>query len=95
MNASPRPWCIDPEYPKLVLHENKQLIARCERGTNNQACSDAALIVRAVNAHDDLVKALRLTMTVLAYAQGKDIVSDNSPCMVAARAALAKAEAGE
>lgn len=48
--------------------------------------ADAAFIVRACNAHDDLVKALRNTAEALAHCMG-----DNYAIVIEARAALAKA----
>lgn len=75
MNSSPRPWTADDgavyaKDERLKNHGPDHEIADCtwwadpEKGTPNHAIAEAnaELIVRAVNAYDDLVSALEAAL---------------------------------
>lgn len=65
--STPRPWYAALGYaaPRIYDSGNKSLIVTLERGgkvraiLSSEAHANAALIVKAVNAHDGLVMALR------------------------------------
>lgn len=62
--STPRPWRLDEDFDEHIIGANNEGVADCcvvlpkigPRHAENEA--NAALIVRAVNAHDDLVAAL-------------------------------------
>ncbi|MCK8788244.1 hypothetical protein M0638_28235, partial [Roseomonas sp. NAR14] len=58
---TPMPWSIDQDGKTALITSNGELIAEC--GISDlpvkQDQANAAFIVRAVNAHDALVAALR------------------------------------
>lgn len=66
--ATPRPWLIDPDpdfESMLILGPDEIIAADCcvvsmdaEKRSEDICKANAALIVRAVNAHDALVAAL-------------------------------------
>jgi hypothetical protein len=63
--TTPRPWMADPDGDiRNIVHERGKF---CDVVVLGVKPGDAALIVRAVNAHDGLVKAL------------EDIVEGNVP----------------
>ncbi len=92
MSHTKTPWVTNGRYVGVPNH--KSSIAECldQNGnwTNEQrAIANAALIVRAVNAHDALVEALlHLSM----FDKGQ-IKAEYHTLIAAADAALAKAEA--
>ena len=99
-DATPRPWRHKKHGGRYRIVDSAQelTIAYVPIEHMNKAEANAALIVRAVNAHDDLVKALRLVERQLpknadaaAYVQGTaDFHGDE---IIQIRAALAKAGA--
>ena len=58
----------------------------------NVVLADAEFIVRACNAHDDLLAALRDTLTICLERGHKLGLDDGGPVMDKARAAIAKAQ---
>lgn len=103
--ATPRPWAVDPsprqwhQTTRIVAPLNVEVARVAVDGQRNdsaQTAATAALIVRAVNAHADLVAALR--SIIEEFARDK---ADQGMCgdphtlgrINRARAALAKAEA--
>ena len=99
MSATPRPWTVerhdqdDGSINYEIWTNGWVLIATYHRvvtlsdADNERAREDAALIVRAVNAHDDLVAALKAAMDHIGNGyQPPDLIEQ-------ANAALAKAEA--
>ena len=86
--ATPRPWVVDDDYPDVyggvsTITGRPVLVAQAETLAN------AELIVRAVNAYDDLVAALSNALIHL----GKKNMSDEvlTSVMRQCSAALAKA----
>ena len=67
MEATKRPWHT---ATRTIHAENGELIATCT-GRNEKIkmdhCSNAALIVRAVNSHDALVAALQDAQNQIEY----------------------------
>lgn len=67
--ATPRPWRHTPtdESGFYITTENMDVVAYCQRGhidliSENQA--NAELIARAVNCHDELVKAVENLLAI-------------------------------
>ncbi len=58
MNHTPAPWEIAPAMPRCIMPKDKRhrKVADC---TSDRSTADAAHIVKCVNAHDELVAALR------------------------------------
>ena len=86
------PWIIDPDesMPLAVIQDNADGMGVCEIGERNEEnLANAALIVRCVNAHDDLVKAVEACLAML------DNRHWNGDMVAHARAALAKARADQ
>jgi hypothetical protein len=76
---TPTPWCSAKEHSNTIIirHDPKNEFAEgsevCSlynegRSVTNRMKADADLIVRAVNSHDDLVKALVIARE---YVQGR------------------------
>ena len=96
---TPRPWVVD--FNHRIVDGEGEPIADCKvvgaitRLSNQKPAADAALIVRAVNAHDDLVAALRALVDKYAeLVNGGDCGfwnPENEDEMKAARTAIAKA----
>jgi hypothetical protein len=97
------PWKVAGQDHKVRIDSKKQTVARANvvwSGAEGESIgypeaeANAAFIVRCVNAHDDLVKALR-TIVDGASADVSDtaivIGSDAKAALAFARAALAKA----
>jgi len=87
--ASPRPWANDGRDPRNVLvRDAVGRIAHAERP------EDAALIVRAVNAHEALVEALRWALETGRLTYYERTKSNGAHCDAVdrARAALRAAE---
>lgn len=59
-DATPRPWSISRSFPEYINGPDGKTIIDCNgpQASNVLDIANAALIVRAVNAHDTLVKAL-------------------------------------
>ena len=57
--TTPTPWSINDESPRYIYGADGRCIAETDRGKRNVCDENAALVVRAVNAHDYLVAALR------------------------------------
>jgi len=93
MSATPTPWYASAEDMSTIPSRGIAIYAKqgplevCPAIANRT--SDAALIVTAVNAHDDLVDALR---DLLRVAETSGDFSEEWPEVQSARAALAKAE---
>ena len=98
---TPLPWVIDPTYPSEVQTSQLESITSCwhEQAVGQEitvtgvlpcslteSAANAAFIVRAVNAHGDLVDAVRAILFQIN--QGK--VFERDACITQARAALAK-----
>ena len=90
-NTTPRPWRHETDgiaSLDWIEGANGSLVAM------QVAPNNAALIVRAVNAHDDLVRALDAIMASLHEERDTKLASLSRDDMIAlARAALAKAKA--
>lgn len=63
---TPTPWVYDPAHPASVYSDDKtgSIIATCEgfrfaQRWRTEVVANAAFIVRAVNAHDDLLRTVR------------------------------------
>jgi len=75
MAATPRPWAVDETNPRLIakmvdgVHEYIANFAPDDFSTTERSDAEirdnAALAVRAVNAHDELVEAARLKRNTL------------------------------
>jgi hypothetical protein len=96
-NATPRPWKQERAY---VLDGEGDPIADCltigliRRLSSQKTQADAELIVRAVNAHDDLVTALqhaRRVIVVACEANAPNYASDQHVAVLEIDAALSKA----
>jgi hypothetical protein len=92
------PWVANERYVGVPNH--KSFIAECrdQNGIwSNQPMSlaNAAFIVRACNAHDDLVKALQSALPYMKYPRTASdaLVRAHDAAIEAARDALAKAGA--
>ena len=74
MSTTPRPWNLNSPDETLVLGPDRQVVATTlqdeedyERNYDTRS-ADAALIIKAVNAHDAAFTALRDAYTALAFA---------------------------
>ncbi len=94
MSHTPTPWQLATNDPTLILSEavdadgDAVIIADVLNGTINGVGLDtanAAFIIKAVNAHDELVEACRL-----AYEDWQN-GEHGSPAFIALERALAKA----
>ena len=70
--ASDRPWRALPTTPVVDSKGSNVIVCRCgnenglpDKYSMDRWMADAALIVRAVNAHDALVEALETALVVL------------------------------
>ena len=103
---TPRPWYLEEDGCDIgrpyIRSANNMIVAKTYRAALDGGISgpgeidgegNAALIVRAVNAHDDLVAGLRTAVTLY---ETYGLLAQSAGCgawVNAARAALAKAEA--
>jgi hypothetical protein len=88
--ATPRPWQVS-EVPTLI-EAGPMMVAKCHLAPasltldpHGEANANAALIVRAVNAHDGLVEALQ---EILDYRGGADNALQDEYVVERAEAAL-------
>ena len=95
---TPTPWKADSLQPivwsPVGEYECREIIAetRDTNIPNGTATANAAFIVRACNAHDDLVAALRKAEFTLQTLTSRT-ARERDACVVEIRAALAKAGA--
>jgi len=87
---TPTPWHVVDKPDSDWLDVESEHMGVCRLPRDRFASGDAAMIVRAVNAHDDLVAALRNLLHEARHFGNPemDVAKD------AAEAALAKAEGG-
>jgi len=107
IEATERPWHsvtlsrLPGEYAEcMVMSENGLCIASVEATTNELAEANAALIVQAVNSHDELVRALENILTAVEIVDGSETPDQNDTehllaCCDKARAALQRVKGGE
>lgn len=97
---TPTPWMIEPQA-EVSAHRivdatgvpiaDVRIIGRSEGGAGTR--EHAAFIVKACNAHDELVAALVKAKYVLAHLSlDQDCTEGQPEALVAARAALAKVQ---
>ena len=93
-NHSPLPWVFDEITGDVVAGEEEMLIHRSPEDNDDrdeELAANSAFIVRACNAHDDLVAALAaLEALVTARDEEPSMLTDAE--WSAARAAIAKAQ---
>lgn len=92
---TPTPWHLHDMEMATVCGPDNLFIALCEAVSRRhmEGKENAAFIVRAVNAHDDLAAALKETLRALEVADPAGSMGSNSSLSKqVARAALAKAE---
>ena len=91
---TPTPWHQGPYY-KGDVESREGRICECTPLSSPRAAANAEFIVRAVNAHDDLLAALKDVIAALqADAPGTPLNNRKYDALGArARAAIAKAEA--
>jgi hypothetical protein len=82
-------WRINPAALAAMLDPAPEGAKGAQQAVG-QTPETAQFIIRACNAHDDLLAALR-ELTIAAEASGWDVDADNAPILNAARAAIAKA----
>ena len=96
---SPLPFSIHRTFPDTIM-SGEVIIAEISRDmaiSRQEQIANAAFIVTAANAHDDLVSALRRAESELAYAVQVQCVGsswasqDGRTALAQARAALKKA----
>lgn len=91
---SPLPWVIGTAVPDTVFDADHRGVASCARLLNDEA--NAALIVRAVNSHADLLAALEWAMGTIQPpihdGENGNPLSSYGAEYAAARAAIAKAK---
>lgn len=68
---TPGPWSFDGPPRNVIVWGNKPETRVCFMTSNGPTEANAALIVRAVNAHDDLVEALQGIRDMLAGHAGQ------------------------
>jgi len=91
--ATPRPWCTGEAENRGCVYSSDatgSIIAQCDGfkyapRARKEIEANAALIVQAVNAYDDMLAALRAVMAEHRYGYGLR-------CEEQVRAAIAKAE---
>ena len=93
---TPGPWYARKHFEKWCISDNLagtgptwicEMIPRQPRGCSEE--ENAKFIVRAANAHDEIVAALKYLTDVCA---AKVLPYENHPAMIQARAAIAKAK---
>jgi hypothetical protein len=95
-NATARPWSVDRmEHSLAIQAPDKRMVAFIGAPSRefSECEANAALIVRAVNSHDDLVWAAKnaaLTIAAILDRAGQDRTS--SPTLMQLTAAIKKAE---
>lgn len=96
-SATPGPWVhYDDSKESVHRHEIVALgktVARiyCTKGMEAEDAANAALIVRAVNAYDDMLEALRASLVAMKLASALPGVSDEynfGPAIAEAEAVL-------
>lgn len=92
MSHTPAPWHFDGH---VIYDEASNEVAKTFRSIDGMT-RDAAIIVRAVNAHEDLIKAMRSAIRALDCAlddTGLEISSAPIECVIDdLKQAIAKAE---
>ena len=83
------PWHVGPLY-KSDIESSAGRVAECGRTQSPRAIADAALIVHRVNAHDELVAALKAIVEM--YGPSSDYEHKAQAAWERCEAALAKAE---
>ena len=95
---TPLPWRYERANPSpttgehLIAGGKPGYLAEVRDCGSGDVAANAALIVRAVNCHSDLLEALKAIVAGLSFGDDEGLVEYAEP-MIAARAALAKAEA--
>jgi hypothetical protein len=103
--ATPRPWTVETNPTPMILTD---LVINCRTDADHspihvarmvawngpEAAANAALIVRAVNAHDTLVAALRAMLAVPDIMDRTEHFRAYVEAQEQARAALALADGG-
>lgn len=92
---TPTPWTLkteDVENPAIHSASTGKIAVWCEGSDPNEDAGNAALIIRAVNAHDDLVAALKRAENALVIASDKDRIwkIEQEIALAIIRRALAK-----
>lgn len=86
---TPRPWETRPDEPATIVRHDGLVVAMALRGSRDVpgevALANAALIVRAVNAHDALVEAAE-AHRAWSYAEKHSIGTFNARCCLCAHA---------
>ena len=87
---SPTPWHVDADTPSRIYGSDGYVVARTHFGGACPAlnAANAAFIVQAVNAHDDLLAACEAACADLPTATEAD---DRERILTTLRAAIAKA----
>lgn len=92
---TPTPWMIDPANPEMVMYSDGY-ICDCDAPSYRQTLlqveweANAAFIVQAVNAHQDLVEALE--QVLIDWDDGSGAFTLTQATINKAQAALKKAK---
>lgn len=87
------PWHKDKTYPYIIRDANHNQVATV-RGDNHDAGLVSDQIVRAVNAHDDLLAACKTALSQVEAYNRNPQGHDPRGCTAELREAIAKAEGG-
>lgn len=95
-NTSPRPWYDEDDGDRIRVKSDSREIGSLPGllmggATDSESVANAALIVRAVNAHEGFIATLRIIATGIDDADPDTIIT-RIGMMELARAAIAKAE---
>lgn len=92
-NHTPTPWEVDGDEIRTPEPQG-YLVARVTGETDQEACATARFIVRAVNAHEELLFALKMARRMLdTWDDDRDFPEWNEAKQVISQA-IAKAEKG-
>jgi len=98
---TPTPWRLSPESPRIIKPDYSRCLIASAMGHPNsgfypsdeEADANAAFIVVACNAHDELVATLSRLVAESTHHDGAEYEDGEWLALDAARAALAKAGA--
>jgi hypothetical protein len=94
---TPGPWAVDPEKPTEIVASDGAAIASTDffgDGAATAVEANAAFIVRACNAHGDLVAALEFVRMTFADMETSKRKGYYTECPKIVAAAIAKAAGG-
>ena len=94
LSHTPTPWRIEREYGEIEITSELGQVARIE-SVSPSAQADAAFIVRAVNAHEELIASIKDAIVSIENGAGLYAASGLKDALRLVDETIAKAERGE